>query len=136
MPPTPTDKPAIVTRAQKQAAERKAITGRRRELAADPANALVDPIRRQNSTAVSSQWRDPEDRNVLRKTPKTISGFRADDPVDRLLASQTINRGQAWAARRLRIDFERGNFNRKAVLIYHAAAAAGLNRERGPPSMF
>jgi hypothetical protein len=34
MPPTPTDKPAIVTRAQKQAAERKAITGRRRELAA------------------------------------------------------------------------------------------------------
>jgi hypothetical protein len=127
--PSPSDKPAIVTKQQRQKLERDRVRLHRRAQQ-DPANQLVDPIRRANKTAIASQWRDPSDSNVLRKTPKTVSSFRADDPIDRLLASNTIGRGQAWAARRLRIDFERGTLLQK-VRLTSAAVAVGAS-SRGP----
>ena len=108
--------------------ERKRITQQRRELAADPANALVDPVRRQNATVISSQWRDPADNNVLRKTPKTVSGFRADDPV-RPAASQPDHEPRpSVAARRLRWISSEANFSRKVASTSHAGAAVASIR--------
>jgi Domain of unknown function (DUF6456) len=131
--PLPSDKPAIITtKAQKQTVERKRITQQRRDHAADPANALVDPIRRANKTAVASVWRDHEDVNLQRRTPKTVSAFRSDDPVDRLAASQTITRPQAWAARRLRIDYERGCLQQHGSIDWSRGGGGGFESGAGP----
>jgi Domain of unknown function (DUF6456) len=131
-PSDPTDKPAIQTQQQRQKIERERIRKRRIDAASDPANQLVAPIRRQNGTARASTWRDPADTNILRRTPKTISAFRADDPVDRLLASGTITRGQAWAARRLRIDYERGELQQHGSVDLSSGGGRGFEPGTGP----
>jgi Domain of unknown function (DUF6456) len=45
---------------------------------------------------------------VKRRSPKIVSGFRADDCLDTLQHSGTLTRAQCSAARRLRRDWENG----------------------------
>lgn len=107
--PPATDKPAaIVTKAVKARIERDRIRNQRRDYASDPANQLVDPVRWANGSAVAGTWRDPDDRNVLRKTPRAITGFRATDTLVSLQQSGTLTRQLVGAARRLRGDYENG----------------------------
>jgi hypothetical protein len=71
-------------------------------------------------------------KNVLRKSPKTISAFRADDLLDSLQTSNTITRGHAWAARRLRIDFERGTLLQKGSVDLSRGGGGGFQPGTGP----
>lgn len=66
---------------------------------------------RQPSYIQPSQWRDPDDAVALERGPngrrhqKTIAGYRAIDPLDRLPCQPDHHK----AARRLRQDWERGS---------------------------
>jgi hypothetical protein len=126
-PPEPTERAArpIQTRQQQQSAERKRITQRRREHAADPANQMVDPIRRQNRTALEASWRDPADVDVLRRGPKTVSGFRA------ATRSPKARHGPPGG---FVSTMKEVSFSKKAVSISVVLAAADLNPAPDPPN--
>jgi hypothetical protein len=102
----PTAPTAIVTLAAKATAERKRVLGIKRQHN-DP-HRTVEPIRLANQTLESGDWRDPDDVSLVRRVPKMVHGYRAPDPIDRLVASDTITRKQAHAARRFRRLFELG----------------------------
>jgi hypothetical protein len=103
--PAPSDRPAIVTRQQKQKAQRDKVIALRRSYA-DPDNAQIEPARRNKVRP--AEWRDPSDTDVLRRSPRTVSGFRATDVLESLQSSGTLNRQQVGAAKRLRRDWEIG----------------------------
>jgi hypothetical protein len=65
-----------------------------------------------------------------------VSAFRASDPIDRLQSSDTITRGQAWAARRLRIDYERGCLQQKGCVDLSRSSGGGFEPGTGPAEFF
>lgn len=68
----------------------------------------VPVVRLDNRTVALGEWRDPEDLNAQRRSPKLIHGYRADDSVQTLLNSGTISKRHAQAARRFRKLYETG----------------------------
>jgi hypothetical protein len=106
MPPAPSDRPAIVTRQQKQTAERKRITAHRRTMQA-PEHHLAEPVRLANKTLESAEFRDPDDTNPNRRVPKTVKSFRNCSSIDYLVRSGTITRAHGRAANLFRNQYEK-----------------------------
>lgn len=69
---------------------------------------LVASIRISNETALNDEWRDPDDLNANRRTPKMVSGYRSFDVVSFMVKNNAITSRQGRAARRLRDQHDRG----------------------------
>ena len=101
--------PALAARNRQQAhdAARKARNDERRRvialsiLQASP----VEPVRMGRDVDVAS-WRDPEDTNVQRRTPKMVSGHRRIDTLIRLHLGGTVTKEHVAAGFRFRDDHE------------------------------
>lgn len=71
-------------------------------------NRVVHKVRLDNRTAVTGEWRDPDDLTTVRRTARVVHGHRAHDSIQTLLDNNTISKGHANAARRFRKEYELG----------------------------
>jgi hypothetical protein len=104
----PVAPPAIVTRAAKQATERKRILQQKRAGLLGETHAL--PVHQVTSGKVkTASWVDPDDLSPNRRVARQISGHRsATDAIQLLLDGDSVSKKQAGAAVRLRKSYEVG----------------------------
>lgn len=102
MPPAVAPVPSHAARAQARDRIRALLRDDRDEL------RPVPKVRLDNRTAALSEWRDPEDLAVRRRSPKLIHGYRSEDAVQTLLDNGSISKRHAQAARRFRKLYETG----------------------------
>lgn len=67
----------------------------------------VPTVRLGNDNVVEGEWRDPDDLDRNRRTPRVIHGVKTWDVIDYLLKLKSITRKQGRAARRIRDQHER-----------------------------
>jgi hypothetical protein len=110
---------------------RRAITT---EEAARAAEALAEELapraQRDRGIVEQTQWRDPEDNNVLRKEARLISGYRRVDELRRLHERGQVTEKQLQAAEKFLIDYEISDGARPAYSVsgvHVDAAASGPN---------
>lgn len=94
-------------------------------------NRVVHKVRIDNQTAISGDWRDPDDLSPNKRTARVIHGYRARDSVQTLLDSGTISKGHAHAARRFRKEYELGEIGLRPSRNL-AEAPSGFASGTGP----
>lgn len=102
-PPPP---PKRMTAAVKRTEERRRAVALLRD--DRDSNRVVHKVRIDNKSALTGDWRDPDDSNPNRRVARLIHGYRARDSVQTLVDNNTISRGHAYAARRFRKEYELG----------------------------
>lgn len=102
-PPPPRSRVAIAT--EKVEARRRVVGLLRDDR---DSNRVVHKVRIENKTALTGDWRDPDDLSPNRRTARVVHGYRARDSVQTLLDNNTITKGHAHAARRFRKEYELG----------------------------
>jgi hypothetical protein len=104
----PVEPVAIIPRAVQKVAERKRVV---QLLIADKdRDRLVQTVRIANKSAGKTEWRDPDDLSAQRRTARVIAGYRAREELQILLDNDTISKGLAQAGRRLRREYELGEW--------------------------
>ena len=95
----------ITTRQQAAKAQRQRAV---QLLADDRDPARVIPTARiTNKNATGAEWRDPDDHNVQRRTPRVVQGHRNFDSIEYFVSINTFSKRQERTARRLRETFDR-----------------------------